>query len=388
MSETYDVVVVGLGAMGTAACDHLARRGVRVIGLERFDVPHPYGSSGGQTRLIRLAYYEHPDYVPLLRRAYRNWDELAERTGTQVLYRTGCLYAGPPEKDLIAGTRLSVREHGVPCEEVDRAELAERWGVFRVPESFAVLFEPEAGFVLCERAISLFAEEALAAGAVLRGRETVTSCRVEPGGVRVTTDRGEVHAGQVILAAGAWMPPLVGDLGVELRVTRQVLGWVWPPAEPERYELDRFPCWAIQDDAKGFRGVYYGFPMLPAEGFGGERGLKLAHHWPGPTADPETLDRTPTGRDEEDFRPALRRYLPGADGPTLSLKVCMYTVTADQHFIVDRHPAYDRVTVACGFSGHGFKFSSAIGEALADLALEGRSELPIGFLGLGRFNRF
>lgn len=383
MTETYDVIVVGVGAMGAAACDRLARRGARVLGLERFDVPHGYGSSGGQTRLVRLAYYEHPDYVPLLRRAYEGWDELGRRASSQVLYRTGCLYAGPPGSGVIEGTLRSAREHRLDVETLDAGELAKRWSVFRIPESFHVLFETEAGLVLCEQAIGLFAREALRAGCTVRSREAVRSWHAAAGGVRVVTDRSEYHAGHVVFTAGAWTSKLVRDLDVELRTSRQVLGWVWPRS-PELYELDRFPCWGVQPVLDDGEGLFYGFPILPPGRVGGEVGLKLARHRVGPLTDPETLDRTPTADDDKDFRPALESFLPDADGPTLALKVCMYQVTPDLDFIVDRHPEHERVTVACGFSGHGFKFAPAIGEALSDLALEGRSDLPIGFLGLGR----
>jgi glycine/D-amino acid oxidase-like deaminating enzyme len=223
----------------------------------------------------------------------------------------------------------------------------------------------------------------LRSGASLRARERIVSWRPDGNGIAVRTDRGEHRAQRLVLTAGAWSGPLLAELGVSLRVTRQVVGWVWP-RRPEDFELGRFPCWAIQHDAPGFDGIYYGFPLLPAGRFGGERGLKLGHHAPGPTADPDTLDRTAGADDEADFRPALETYLPAAQGATTALRVCMYTMSPDGHFVLDRHPRTDAVSFACGFSGHGFKFSPVIGQALADLALEGRSDLPIGFLGLER----
>ncbi|HVS13448.1 MAG TPA: N-methyl-L-tryptophan oxidase [Thermoanaerobaculia bacterium] len=385
MGERYEVIVLGVGAMGAAACSALARRGHRVLGIERFDVPHAFGSSGGQSRLIRLAYHEHPDYVPLLRRAYAAWDELAERSGIQVLHRTGLAYFGLPAGQLIAGTLRSAEEHGVPCESLDLEQARRRFPRFSIPETFATLFEPEGGLVLSERAIAAFVDETLRAGGRVRARERVLEWSAGAEGVRVRTDRGSYQADQLVIAAGAWAPALMRDLGVELRVTRQVLGWVWPD-DPASFEIGAFPCWAIEDDAPGFEGIYYGFPLLPADRFAGERGIKLAHHYLGPTADPETLDRHPTPADEEDFRAALRRYLPAAaEAPTLAAKVCMYTATPDEHFVVDRHPLHPRLTIGCGFSGHGFKFGPVIGEALADLATNGSSDLPIGFLGLQRF---
>jgi len=377
----FDVIVVGVGAMGAATCHALAERGVRVLGLERFDVPHALGSSGGHTRLVRLVYYEHPDYVPLLREAYAGWDALGEELGLPVLHRTGAIYLGRPDGDLLSGSLRAVREHGLTHEILDPEGVRERCGPFVVPDRFTALYEADAGFVFSERAIAGFVDRALRRGAEVHGRETVREWHADSAGVRVVTDRDTYHGGHLVITAGAWTSGLVRDLGVELTVTRQVLGWVWPKT-PERFALGRFTCWAIEDDAPGFQGIYYGFPMTPEV-----PGLKLAHHAPGPRADPDALDRMPTAADEEDFRPALRAYLPDADGPLLAMRVCMYTLSPDQHFVVDRHPAHSRVTVACGFSGHGFKFAPVVGRALADLATEGSSALPIGFLGRDRFER-
>ena len=377
----FDVIVVGVGAMGAATCHALAERGVRVLGLERFDVPHALGSSGGHTRLVRLVYYEHPDYVPLLREAYAGWDALGEELGLPVLHRTGAIYLGRPDGDLLSGSLRAVREHGLTHEILDSEGVRERCGPFVVPDRFTALYEADAGFVFSERAIAGFVDRALRRGAEVHGREAVREWHADSAGVRVVTDRDTYHGGHLVITVGAWTSGLVRDLGVELTVTRQVLGWVWPKT-PERFALGRFTCWAIEDDAPGFQGIYYGFPMTPEV-----PGLKLAHHAPGPRADPDALDRMPTAADEEDFRPALRAYLPDADGPLLAMRVCMYTLSPDQHFVVDRHPAHSRVTVACGFSGHGFKFAPVVGRALADLATEGSSALPIGFLGRDRFER-
>ena len=275
-ASSYDVIVIGVGAMGSATCHALAGRGVRVLGLERFDVPHALGSSGGHTRLVRLVYYEHPDYVPLLRRAYAGWDALGEELGEPLLQRTGALYLGRPEGEFIAGSLRAAREHGLAHEILDAASVGERCGPFRVPERFTAIYEPDAGFVWCERAIAGFVGRALRLGAEVHGRETVQSWSAGAHGVRVVTDRATYQAGHLVITAGAWTGDLVGDLGVELTVTRQVVGWVWPKA-PERFALGRFPCWAIEDDAPGFAGIYYGFPMTAEV-----PGLKVAHHAPGP----------------------------------------------------------------------------------------------------------
>jgi sarcosine oxidase len=378
MGEAFDVIVVGIGAMGAATCNTLARRGQRVLGLERFDVLHGLGSSGGQTRLIRKAYFEHPDYVPLLHRAYAAWDELGERAGARLLHRTGCLYLGRPDGELIAGARRAAQQHGLRLEALEARDVAAQCGPFRVPQGFAAAFEPEAGYVLAERAVVALVEEALRCGATIAAREQVVQWACERGGVRVRTASGREHrAGHLVLTAGPWSSALLGDVGIALRVTRQPLAWFWPTASV------RLPCWAIEDDAPG-GGLVYGFPMLPLEQSTSERGLKIGRHRIGASVDPDVLERTPTAADVDDLRTALRRFLPAADGALLAAKVCLYTMSADRHFVVDRHPAHERVTIACGFSGHGFKFAAALGEALADLATDGRTALPIGLFAASR----
>jgi sarcosine oxidase len=375
----YDVIVIGVGAMGASACARLAARGARVLGLERFAVPHELGSSGGDTRLFRTAYFEHPDYVPLLRHARAGWEDLEAASGRTVFRETGLLYAGPPEGSLIADTLASARAYGVPIEVVDSARRRFPW--FRLPEEFAALFEPGGGLVLSLEAIRAFADVARSHGADLLEGEAVQRWSAGAGGVRVDTDRASYEADQLILAAGAWTPSLAPALAGALRVTRQSFGWVEPEGV-ERFVPPTFPSWAIEDPEDG---LYYGFPFVAAGTPGAVRsGLKVARHVPGAAADPDTVDRTPGDADEADFRSALERYLPAVAGPPSATRICLYTNSPDGQFLVGRLPGEDRVSVACGFSGHGFKFAPAIGDALADLALEGRSALPIGFLDPGR----
>jgi sarcosine oxidase len=375
MSQTFDCIVIGVGAMGAAACFHLAARGSRVLGLEQHDVPHALGSSHGETRMIRLCYYEHPDYVPLLQRAYGLWDLLERETGRRLLFVTGGLYMGPQEGDLVAGSLRSARQHGLPHEVLDHATLARRFGQFRLPADHVALYEPRAGFLMSEAAIGAMVEAAMRRGAVIHGREPVRDWSVRGETVTVRTDRGRYQAGRLLICGGAWSGRLLRDLKAPLRVTRQVVAWVWP-RRPEPFALGTLPVWAI--DRPG-GALHYGFPMVP-----GRPGCKVGHHAPGAPADPDALDRTITAADEETIRPALRELIPDADGPLLSMGVCMYTMTPDGHFIIDRHPHHKQVHFACGFSGHGFKFATVVGEALADLAREGRTSQPIGFLRLGR----
>ncbi|MDB5328883.1 MAG: N-methyl-L-tryptophan oxidase [Phycisphaerales bacterium] len=373
----YDVIVIGVGAMGASTCYELARRGVRVLGLEQFDIPHALGSSTGFSRMIRMAYYEHPDYVPLLKRAYELWDELEKASGQKLLHLTVGLYMGPPGGEVVSGSLASARRHGLPHETLDRAQLAERFRQFQLPDGWAALYEPRAGFLLPEKVIAAYADLALRAGAEIHGREPVLQWHADDKGVTVRTPRGEYAAAHLVFTGGAWSGSLLHDLGIPLQVTRQVMGWVWPN-QPQQFALGHFPVWAINNPAGG---LDYGFPMHPEN-----PGLKIAHHAPGRPTDPDKVAREPLPGDEETFRPALRRYLPAGDGPLLSLRTCLYTNSPDHHFIIDHHPRHEHVTIACGFSGHGFKFASVMGEVLADLATKGKTELPVKFLGLRRFS--
>jgi len=378
-TQRFEVIVIGVGAMGSAACLALARRGVRVLGLEQFSIPHEMGSSHGDSRMIRLCYYEHPDYVPLLRRAYELWADLEREAGCTLLIRTGGLYLGLPGSEFVLGSQRAAQEHALPHEMLDRAEIARRFPQFHVSDDAIALFEPSAGILLPEMVVSAQAELALRRGAAIHAVEPVRDWRADARSVRVTTSRGEYYADRLIICGGAWTGTLVRSLGVRLLVTRQVLGWLWP-RKPDAFALGRLPVWA-HDQPGGTQ--HYGFPMLPHSS---RPGLKIAHHHRGEPADPATVDRSPRPGDEEDFLPQVRRILPEADGPLLSMRICLYTNSPDSHFIVDRHPEHERVTMACGFSGHGFKFASVMGEALADLAMHGRSAHPIGFLGLDRLS--
>jgi sarcosine oxidase len=374
---TYDVIVVGAGAMGSAATYHLAKRGLRVLALEQFDIPHAMGSSHGLSRMIRLAYYEHPDYVPLLRQAYLLWDQLEAETNQKILYVTGGLYMGRSDSELITGSLRAVKEYNIPHERLTRDDLRRRFPQFTVPEDFTAIFDHYAGFVLSEKAIAIHCERALRRGAEIHGQEQVLDWKAASTGVTIRTNRNTYEAGHVIFTSGAWTSKIVGELGVRLRVTRQVLGWLWPK-NPDSLSLGNLPVWMIEyPDGKN----HYGFPMMPDY-----PGFKLAQHVPGETADADTLSRNIQPGDEDTILP-IRNAIPNADGPLLSLRVCMYTNSPDSHFIIDHHPNHKNVTIACGFSGHGFKFSSAIGQILADLSTHGSSPLPVKFLGLSRFHK-
>lgn len=368
-------IVVGLGAHGSAAAYHLARRGAKVVGLERFDRGHELGSSGGLSRIIRLAYAEHPDYVPLLRRAWELWEALAADARVDLLTRTGGLYLGAPASDTVRGALESARLHGLAHEELDEHDVTRRYPMFRTPPGTVGVIEEQAGLLRPERAIA--AHQALAErhGAELRFGERVLRWHAHADRVTVETDRGTHQAERLVLAAGAWMPRLAGEALPPLAIERVPLFWFEPP-DPAPFALGRFPIWI----AEGREGAFYGFPYLP------DQGLKVARHGSGvEIEDPDHLDRAPRAVDEERIREYLRRRLPDANGALRHTQVCMYTKTPDEHFVIDRHPSFDNVVLASPCSGHGFKFASVVGEVVADLALDGATRHPIGFLSLSRF---
>lgn len=378
MPEGFDCIVIGVGGMGSAACYHLARRGIRVLGIEQFDIPHNLGSSHGHSRMIRSAYYEHPDYVPLVQRAFKLWKALEDETLTKILHITGGLYLGPEDGELVAGSLAASRKHNLAHELLNRRELQSQHPQFKVPDDWVGLYEYQAGFLTPELAISAHVDLAMRYGAEIHGNERVLSWESTSACATVKTTRGTYHADELIFCGGAWSDKLVTDLGVELTVTRQVTGWVQPKRR-DQFLLGAFPVWAIDN---GDGSLHYGLPLMADN-----PGLKVGHHARGKVvADPYKLDREIRPEDEKTFRPALKFFLPDADGPLISLRVCMYTYSPDGNFIIDRHPEHTRVTVACGFSGHGFKFASVVGEALADLATKRSSDLPIDFLNLSRFN--
>lgn len=377
-----DVVVIGLGAMGSAACYQLARRGVRAMGFDQYGVPHTMGSSHGDSRITRLCYYEHPDYVPLLKRAHALWRDLQTRGGATLFHQVGGIFIGPPNSEFIAGTLKAARDQQLAHDVLDRAQLAARFPQFRVPDDHIGVFEPTAGFLLPERIIATHIELALKHGAAIHTYEPLLRWEDRASHIAVHTSRGTYTADRIIFCGGAWSEKLLGDIGVTLQVTRQALGWVWPN-KPERFALGTIPVWAISNPDGS---LHYGFPMLPGGAFG-RAGFKIGHHFHGEPTTANAINRMPQPEDELDFRHVLRRFIPDADGPLLSMAICMYTNTTDSHFIIDRHPKHERAFIACGFSGHGFKFASVVGEIMADLAMHGRTEHPIGFLGLKRFGR-
>lgn len=379
-TEHADTIVLGLGAMGSAAIYHLARRGERVIGIDQFDGAHALGSSHGYSRAIRLCYYEHPDYVPLLKRAYELWDDLEKESGAKLLHFTGGLYMGHPASASVNGAIRAAREYDLPHEVLSHAAIAARYPQFRLPGDFQALYEPAAGYLLPERVIGTHLGLAQRHGAAIRAGERVESWHADASGVQVHTGREVIRGKRLIIAAGAWAEKLVGHPSMKVTPTRQVQGWVMP-RRPELFAMGRFPMWAI--DVAG-EALYYGFPIAP-EADGGPPGLKLARHVRGPVVDADRIDRAITAAEEEEFRPVLRRFIPEADGPVVTTRLCMYENSPDSHFILDRHPEHGNVLLAAGFSGHGFKFASVVGERLAEAAVRDDAGGLPGFLRASRF---
>jgi sarcosine oxidase len=380
----YDVIVIGVGTMGAPACWYLAKEKRRVLGLEQFDIPHEQGSHAGQSRLIRKAYYEHSNYVALLDRAYHNWLQIEHETGAKLYYKTGLLYFGDPSSVLIHGTRETAKKFNIPLDVLTPQEAAKRFPSAKFMQYHQVLFEPDAGFITPEKSIATYTADAIRKGADIRAREKVTGWKYKNGIVEVDTDKNKYTAGRIIFTAGAWTKKVIPSLPAELQITRQLIAWV-NSKEWDRFTIGNFPCWFMNDENGN---LFYGFPILPPKDFVGPVGLKLAHHKPGDTTDPDNVNRSLKPGEEQILIDTLNKYFPGAAGNVLAIKICMYNNSADADFIIDFVPETDsRAVVATGFSGHGFKFASAIGEIVADLATKGKSDMPLDFLRLDRFTK-
>jgi len=372
-----DVIVLGSGGMGTAACARLAARGAAVVGLDRFDVAHDRGSSHGQTRLIRQAYFEHPDYVPLLLEAYRLWQRLEEETGASLLFRSGLLLAGAETGEAVAGALHAAAIHRLPVERVTVADARRRWPAFALDDAWTVVWEPAGGYLLVEECVRAHAAIARRHGARRMSGVVVHGWRVEGTGVVVETDRGRFRADRLVITPGPWAADLLRLPGMPFVVVRKSLFWFQPiSARATDFASGHFPCFAF-DTAAGF---YYGFPALDG------RGVKIAEHTGGlPVTDPLGVDRTLDRAEAARVSAVAGQHLPGLTSPPVAHAVCMYTMTPDAHFCLGHHPDFPQVAIAAGLSGHGYKFASVIGDILADLVLDGRTTRPIGFLAPDRF---
>ena len=372
MERAFDVIVLGVGGMGSAACYELAARGRRVLGLEQFPLVHSRGSSHGHTRIIRTAYAEGPQYVPLARRAFERWYALEQHTGRHLLTECPCLNVGPPGSEHVEGVRRSVCEHNLEAEELSGEEINRRYPAFRFPPDYRGVIEQAAGFLYVEDCVRAHIDAAVSLGAEIRAESPVRDWRASADGVEVVMDMGTYRAAKLVVTAGAWATKLLADVGVPLKVMRQTL--LWFEADDERFRRDRFPIFIA--DVPG--AAFYGLPAI--DGFG----LKVAKHYDAPELpNPDGINWELTPADEASLRPLAERFIPGL-GPLTKGQVCMYTVTPDHHFVIDVHPRHSNVSVACGFSGHGFKFASVVGEILADLADGGTTRHDIELVSATR----
>ena len=372
----YDAIVIGVGGMGSAAVYHLARRGLKVLGLEQYDIPHNMGSSHGYSRMIRYTLQEHPSYVPLVRRAYELWHQLENASGERLVVTTGSVRAGPPESPFFLGAKESCDVHNIPYDILTSAELGRRFPGYQLTEDIASIYQADGGFLLPERCIVEHVRAALDAGGEVHGRETVQDWEPLGEGVRVRTDRDTYTANKLVVTAGAWAAKLAPQVAKYAVPERQVLGW-FQPERPELFRPESFPVFGVLAE----EGRYYGFPSYSVPGFKIGRSHHLLQQ-----VDPDNMDREVHSEDEEVLRQFVGRYFPLAAGPVLSLKTCIYTNTPDEHFIIDRLPTHPQVSVAAGFSGHGFKFASVIGEIMADLAQHGETTHEISLFKLDRFD--
>jgi sarcosine oxidase len=376
-AERYDAIVIGLGGMGSATAFHLARRGRRVLGLEQYGLLHDRGSSHGLTRIIRLAYHEHPSYVPLLRRAYELWHELEQLSGERLLITTGSIEGGPEDGPLFQGALEAARIHDLSHEVLDVAELRRRFPAYGDFEpSTHVVLQPDGGFLLAERTLLAHINQAVRHGAELHFHEPVLDWEpTADGGVRVASARATYEADRLVICAGPWAGRLVPRIASLAVPERQVLAWL-QPTRPELFAPDRFPVFVLDVE----EGNYYGFPEHDVPGFKFGR----YHHLREPM-DPDDPDRATHPEDEAILRAFAARYFPGGAGPTILLKACIFTNSPDEHFVIDRLPDASQVSIAAGFSGHGYKFCSLVGEVMADLALDGATSHAIGLFSLSRF---
>jgi sarcosine oxidase len=369
-----DVIVLGLGGMGAAAAYHLASRGKSVVGIDRYQPGHRYGSSHGKTRIIREAYFEAPEYVPLVRRAYQLWRELENDSGESLLSIHGLLTIGTRESEIVDGVLKSSEMYGVACESLDRNDVMRRFPGAVPNEDMIGVYEPTGGLLDPEKCIDVHLKLARNLGASIRDGERVTSWRSTDAGVEVVTDQDTYRASQLVIAAGPWTGRILADLELPLECWRVFFAH-YDSVKRDFYTPDAFPI-TLWDTPSG---SYYAIPYLPGQG------MKVGRHDTGDVVDPESMKRTVDVAELRRQTEIVERYMPGSTGRVLEAETCIYTVTPDHHFIIDRHPEHENVSFACGFSGHGYKFASVVGEVMADLVDRGRTEHPIGFLSSDRF---
>ncbi|MDA1015513.1 MAG: N-methyl-L-tryptophan oxidase, partial [Planctomycetota bacterium] len=379
MTETFDCIVIGVGGFGSSALFDLARRGLRVLGIEQFGIAHDQGSSHGATRMIRKAYFEHPNYVPLLIESYAGWRDLESRAGCELMHLCGLMIAGTPGGTAVQGTRQSAREQQLPLEDVQLSDARRRFPGFRFRDDMQVVHEADAGYLEVERCVENYVGEARKLGAELLTGEAVTGWTSNGSTVSVTTSKRTYATASLVITSGAWSSRVLADLGLPLNIVRKPL--FWHPVNSRAYDISNGqPAFFFElPDRDGRLREMYGFPCLDG------RSLKVGEHTGGEAIDdPAAIDRTIHASDTAAVEEFLRECMPDVGTAHERHSVCMYTRTPDCHFIIDQHPLWPNVAFGAGFSGHGFKFASSLGRAIAELATEHATDLPIGFLSLDR----
>jgi sarcosine oxidase len=375
----FDVIVIGLGGMGSAAAYQLAQRGQRVLGLDRHTAAHSQGSSHGRSRVIRQAYLEHPDYVPLLLRAYELWAQIEHETQQTLMTLTGGLMMGTAGSAVVTGSLLSAKDHGLPYEILDATEIRRRYPPLHPSRETIALYESKAGFVDPEATVNAHLDRAAQLGATLHFEEPVLNWTAAAQ-VTVTTAKGTYEAERLVIAPGAWASELL-QWQLPLVVERQVLYWFEPIGGVEPFLSDRFPVYIW--DLPGAESLH-GFYGFPAQGQGQE-GVKVAFFYKGVPCTPETIDRQVDEAEIQQMRDCIVDKIPALNSRCLNAVTCMYTSTPDHHFVVGHHPHYENVIIASPCSGHGYKFASVMGEILADLAIENRTRHSLALFDPLRF---
>ncbi len=385
MNKQFDYIVIGVGSMGSSTCYHLAKSGVTVLGIEQFELAHEKGAHSGQSRIVRKAYFEHPDYIPLLERAYQNWREIEKVSGNKMYHETGIFYGAPKGHVIIGNIRSAAAQYHIPLMDSKKGDQLEISALFEMPADYEWIYEPQAGFVETDKAILTYVDEAQKLGAEIHINEKVLGWEVNDEAVVVNTSKGTYTCKKVIVTAGPWSAKLMPTTNDQLTITRQTLMWIKPNVD-ELFYTPGFPCWFMIDNNQP--GAYYGFPITEIKDDKNPIGFKFAYHYPGKETDPDQVDREITEEDKEPLLNFIDKYMPKAKGQVLGVKTCLYSNSQDEHFVIDSLPeTKGRVCFARGFSGHGFKFVSVIGEIMADLALNGKSDLPIEFLRANRFEK-
>lgn len=380
MNQTFDVIIIGAGAMGSAAAYYFSQRNQRVLLLEQFELDHRRGSSYGYSRIIRYSY-DYPEYVELAKDTFPLWFAVEEALGERLYVKTGGIDFGPADDEMLQATIEAVQSGGIEHELLSVAEAQLRFPQFRLDEDFRILYQPDSGFVKASAAVKGHIKLAQQNGAILKDKTVVADLSIHQDSVDVATEAGNYSAGKLVVTAGSWARSLLLEtrLDLPLQPLRCQLNFMSTP-QSSLYEAETCPVW-IAHVSGLFPETLYGIPSHDGSGF------KIAFHGGAPHRHPREIDYTPDAENLESVRDFLRCHIPGlAEAPVKESRICLYTQSPDEHFIVDKHPRHSHVVIGAGFSGHGFKFSTVIGKMLSDLALDGATPHNDRLFKISRFS--